>query len=111
MNSRRSASEEALATPTCPRLTHQPKARVLIGGLGMGFTLRTALATLGKDAAVCIAEVVPPVVNWARGPLAQIVGGMLYEPRVDWKRVASGTSVSYCDVLVARRLIKTTNSS
>src|SRR3546814_5092940 len=69
MNSRRSASEEALATLTCTRLTHQPKARVLIGGLGMGFTLRTALATLGKDAAVRVAELVPAVVNWARGPL------------------------------------------
>src|SRR3546814_472996 len=82
MNSRRSASEEALATLTCTRLTHQPKARVLIGGLGMGFTLRTALATLGKDAAVRVAELVPAVVNWARGPLAHIVGGILDDPRV-----------------------------
>src|SRR3546814_18670175 len=82
MNSRRSASEEALATLTCTRLTHQPKARVLIGGLGMGFTLRTALAPLGKDAAVRVAELVPAVVNWARGPLAHIVGGILADPRV-----------------------------
>src|SRR3546814_9020702 len=82
MNSRRSASEEALVTLTCTRLTHQPKARVLIGGLGMGFTLRTALATLGKDAAVRVAELVPAVVNWARGPLAHIVGGILDDPRV-----------------------------
>ncbi|API58145.1 hypothetical protein BSL82_01550 [Tardibacter chloracetimidivorans] len=82
MNSRRSASEEALATLTCTRLTHQPKARVLIGGLGMGFTLRTALATLGKDAAVRVAELVPAVVNWARGPLAHIIGGSLDDPRV-----------------------------
>lgn len=82
MNSRRSASEEALATLTCSRLTHQPKARVLIGGLGMGFTLRTALATLGKDAAVRVAELVPAVVNWARGPLAHIIGGSLDDPRV-----------------------------
>lgn len=82
MNSRRSASEEALATLTCARLTHQPKARVLIGGLGMGFTLRTALATLGKDAAVRVVELVPAVVNWARGPLAHIIGGSLDDPRV-----------------------------
>lgn len=82
MNSRRSASEEALATLTCTRLTHQPKARVLIGGLGMGFTLRTALATLGKDAAVRVAELVPAVVNWARGPLAHIIGGSLDDSRV-----------------------------
>lgn len=82
MNSRRSASEEALATLTCSRLTHQPKARVLIGGLGMGFTLRTALATLGKDAAVRVAELVPAVVNWARGPLAHIIGGSLDDSRV-----------------------------
>src|SRR3546814_9696722 len=48
----------------------------------MGFTLRTALATLGKDAAVRVAELVPAVVNWARGPLAHIVGGILDDPRV-----------------------------
>ena len=82
MNSRRSASEEALATLTCTRLTHQPKARVLIGGLGMGFTLSAALATLGKDAEVRVAELVPAVAEWARGPLAHIIGGSLDDPRV-----------------------------
>ncbi|MGE3745552.1 MAG: spermidine synthase [Sphingomonadaceae bacterium] len=82
MNSRRSASEEALATLTCTRLAHQPKARVLIGGLGMGFTLSAALATLGKDAEVRVAELVPAVAEWARGPLAHIIGGSLDDPRV-----------------------------
>lgn len=82
MNSRRSGSEEALATLTCAKLAHQKRARVLIGGLGMGFTLRTALAALGKDAEVAIAELVPAVVEWARGPLAHIVGDSLDDPRV-----------------------------
>lgn len=82
MNSRRSSSEEALATLTCTSLAHQKQARVLIGGLGMGFTLHTALATLGKDAAVTVAELVPAVVEWARGPLAHIVGGSLEDRRV-----------------------------
>lgn len=82
MNSRRSGSEEALATLTCTRLSGQPKARVLIGGLGMGFTLKTALATLGKDAEILVSELVPAVVEWARGPLAHIVGGRLEDRRV-----------------------------
>jgi spermidine synthase len=82
MNSRRSGSEEALATLTCGKLTHHKQAQVLIGGLGMGFTLRTALSTLGTDAAITVAELVPAVVEWARGPLAHIVGASLDDPRV-----------------------------
>ena len=80
MNSRLNGSEEALASLTCARLG--AGARVLIGGLGMGFTLRTALASLGPDAAVTVAELVPEVVAWARGPLAAIHGESLDDPRV-----------------------------
>lgn len=82
MNSRLSGSEEALASLTCARLQDRARPHVLIGGLGMGFTLRTALADLGPDAAVTIAELVPEVVAWARGPLAALHGQSLEDPRV-----------------------------
>lgn len=81
MNSRLSGSEEALAVETCRRLAG-PKPRLLIGGLGMGFTLRAALAALAPDAAVVVAELVPAVVAWARGPLASVFAGCLDDPRV-----------------------------
>jgi spermidine synthase len=82
MSSRLSGSEEALGSLTCSRLKARPKPHVLIGGLGMGFTLRAALAALGADAVVTIAELVPEVVAWARGPLATIHGLGLSDPRV-----------------------------
>jgi spermidine synthase len=80
MNSRLSGSEEALATLTVARVG--PAARVLIGGYGMGFTLRAALAALGPAAKVVVAELVPQVVDWARGPMAHITAGCLEDPRV-----------------------------
>jgi len=55
--------------------------RMLIGGLGMGFTLRAALARLGPDAEVAVAEIVPAVVEWARGPMAALHGDSLTDPR------------------------------
>jgi spermidine synthase len=70
MNSRRSGSEEALARLACARLQDRPSPRILIGGLGMGFTLRAALAALPPTAAVDVAELVPAVIAWARGPMA-----------------------------------------
>lgn len=82
MNSRLSGSEEALADIVCRRIEGRPKAKMLIGGLGMGFTLRAALAGLGKDATVTVAELVPAVVAWARGPMAEIFAGSLDDPRV-----------------------------
>ena len=80
MNSRLSASEEALATAVCPRLG--PRPRILIGGLGMGFTLRAALGVLGMEARVVVAELVPEIVAWARGPMAELFGTSLTDPRV-----------------------------
>ncbi|MFZ0266265.1 spermidine synthase [Caulobacter sp.] len=82
MNSRLSGSEEAMATLAFERIGQRPKARVLIGGLGMGFTLRAALAVFGPDARVVVAELVPAVVAWARGPLAELHGASLDDPRV-----------------------------
>lgn len=82
MNSRLSGSEQALATLACRRIQSVERPRVLIGGLGMGFTLRAALAVLGPQAEVVVAELVPSVVAWARGPMAEIFGDSLTDPRV-----------------------------
>ncbi len=80
MNSRLSGSEEALARLAIERLA-APAPRVLIGGLGLGFTLRAALRLLPPAARVTVAELVPAVVAWARGPLAALHGGSLADPR------------------------------
>jgi spermidine synthase len=82
MSSRVSGSEQALASLACQQLRHIAAPRLLIGGLGMGFTLRAALAELPAGAAVTVAELVPAVLAWARGPLAHIAGGSLADPRV-----------------------------
>jgi spermidine synthase len=81
MNSRLSGSEEALATLACRRIEAVKRPHLLIGGLGMGFTLRAALAVLGADARITVAELVPAVIAWARGPMADIFGGSLDDPR------------------------------
>lgn len=83
MNSRLSGSEEALATLSCERIASHNNATMLIGGLGMGFTLRAALGALPADAHVTVAELVPAVVDWARGPMADFHKGTLDDPRVD----------------------------
>lgn len=83
MSSRMSGSEEALATMTCDRLRSPDKAHLLIGGYGMGFTLRAALATLGPDAKITVAELVPGIIDWARGPMAELAAGCLDDPRVE----------------------------
>ena len=82
MNSRKKGSEEALASLACTRLKDGARPRVLIGGLGMGFTLRAALSELGEGAKVTVAELVPAVVRWARGPMAHLFGGSLEDARV-----------------------------
>jgi spermidine synthase len=82
MNTRMSGSEEALATMTCARLAGRKRPRLLIGGYGMGFTLRAALGVLAADARVTVAELVPEIVEWARGPMAELSAGCLDDPRV-----------------------------
>jgi len=74
-------SEDALAQEACKRLGQRPGPRLLIGGLGMGYTLAAALEHLGPDAAVEVAEVVPAIVTWNRGPLAHLAGSPLDDPR------------------------------
>jgi spermidine synthase len=80
MTSRMSGSEEALADLACTGLGGG--ARVLIGGYGMGFTLRRALAVLPPRAEAVVAEIVPAILAWARGPMAQLTAGCLDDPRV-----------------------------
>ena len=82
MNSRLSGSEEALATIACERIRSRAEPRILIGGLGMGFTLRAALAALGIEARIIVAELVPAVLAWARGPMAEVFRNSLTDPRV-----------------------------
>ena len=82
MNSRMSGSEEALATLACERLRDRAAPRLLIGGYGMGFTLRAALEALPQAASVIVAELVPEIIAWARGPMAALTAGCLDDPRV-----------------------------
>ncbi|QQM31676.1 hypothetical protein JET14_05770 [Martelella lutilitoris] len=83
MNSRLSGSEEALAELSAEKLAGRARPMVVIGGLGMGFTLRAALAVLPKDARIIIAELVPAVIAWARGPMADVFSGALDDSRVE----------------------------
>lgn len=90
MNSRLSGSEEALATIACRKIRRRKTPRILIGGLGMGFTLRAALAALEPDARIVVAELVPAVVAWARGPMAEVFGTSLTDPRVSVREADVG---------------------
>jgi spermidine synthase len=87
MSSRMHGSEEALATFACQRMRTLKQPCVLIGGLGMGFTLRATLDLLSKDAMVVVAELVPAVVEWNRGALGPLAEHPLKDKRV---RVETG---------------------
>ena len=82
MSSRVGGSEEALATLPLQRLGAPSAPRLLIGGYGMGFTLRAALAKVGPGARIIVAELVPEILDWARGPMAALTAGCLDDPRV-----------------------------
>jgi spermidine synthase len=82
MSSRVSGSEEALAVMTCERLRGAAAPYLLIGGYGMGFTLRAALGVLDQSARVTVVELVPEIIDWARGPMAAMTAGCLDDPRV-----------------------------
>jgi spermidine synthase len=105
MNSRMSGSEEDLATLSWARIAGRTKPHVLIGGLGMGFTLRAALATMSAETRITIVEIVPEIVGWARGRLAHIFAGCLDDPRVtievaDVGRVIAGSKGAYDAILL-----------
>jgi len=88
MGTRMAFSEQQLAELTLDRL-ETPAPRILIGGYGMGFTLRAALARIGPEGHVTVAEIVPEILDWARGPLAALTGETLSDPRV---------TIELCDV-------------
>jgi spermidine synthase len=97
MNSRMSSSETALAELACDRLRGRRDSRMLIGGYGMGFTLRAALAGCSADARILVAELVPAVMEWARGPMAELTAGCLSDPRVSVREADVG------DVIASQR--------
>src|SRR5210317_654594 len=81
MSTRKHGSEDALGALPCRQLRNRDTARVLIGGLGMGFTLAAALKEIGERAEVTVAELIPEVVEWNRGPLGEHSGYPLNDPR------------------------------
>ena len=83
MSSRMSGSEAALGIMTCQRLEPRHPPRLLIGGYGMGFTLRAVLGELGPDARIIVAELVPQIIAWARGPMQALTAGCLDDSRVE----------------------------
>jgi len=76
-------SEEVVAEVACRQLAGRKAPRVLIGGLGMGYTLRAALDALPADARVVVAEITPAVIEWCRGPLAGLTGDAVADPRAE----------------------------
>jgi len=82
MNSSANMSETVLAELACEALKNKKKSRVLVGGLGMGFTLKAAIKNLPADAEVVVAELNPIMVKWCRGPIAHFSGGAVDDPRV-----------------------------
>jgi spermidine synthase len=105
MNSRLSGSEAALATLACRKIAGVKAPHLLIGGLGMGFTLRAALAVLGAKAKITVAELVPAVVAWARGPMAGIFADSLGDTRVsiqevDVAKVIRSSSLAFDAILL-----------
>jgi spermidine synthase len=105
MNSRVHGSEDALAEQTCARLAERTRPCLLIGGLGMGFTLAAALRQLGDQARVVVAELVPEVVAWNRGPLGARAAHPLRDPRVsvreeDVARVLQSGKQAYDAILL-----------
>ncbi len=105
MSSRVHGSEIALAERTCARLTGTPDPRLLVGGLGMGFTLAAALRALGEGARVVVCELVPAVIQWNRGVLGELAGHPLDDPRVsvregDVARVLRAEEQAYDAILL-----------
>jgi spermidine synthase len=104
MNSRLSGSEESLATLTLARIASRPAPMVLIGGLGMGFTLRAALSA-SSDARFVVGELVPAVVEWAKGPLSGVFAGSIDDARVsivvnDIGRIIGSARAAYDAILL-----------
>src|SRR5258708_5965589 len=82
MSTRRHASEEKLAELACQHVRDKPGARVLVGGLGFGHTLKAALSALAADAAVVVVEILAAVIAWNRNPAFPLAADALADPRV-----------------------------
>lgn len=109
MNSHASRSEEALAGLTCARLAHRSAPRIVVGGLGMGCTLRVALDVLPAEARVSVCELNSVVAGWCRGALARVNGAALDDPRVTLilgdvsahiRELADGEAASRADAIL-----------
>ena len=105
MSSRLRGSEEALATLAYERLKGCARPHMLVGGLGMGFTLRAALDALPADARVTVGELVPKIVEWAGGPLAHLFEDSLDDARVgievrDVYELIAGSRAAYDAILL-----------
>ena len=105
MSTRMNGSEIALAEMSIERLSGNDAPHILIGGYGMGFTLRAALAMLGTDAKVTVAELIPEIIAWARGPMAALTGGCLNDRRVnlqmgDVGKAIAGANAKYDAILL-----------
>lgn len=105
MNTRMHGSEDALAEIPCKRIASRQNVRVLIGGLGMGFTLASALKHLRDDATVSVAELVPGVIEWNRGALGERAGFPLCDRRTelindDVVRVLKASAASFDAILL-----------
>lgn len=82
MNSRVHSSELALAELGCAHIQEMQNAKVVVGGMGMGFTLAAALKAVSIDSSVVVAELVPEVIEWNKGPLGECAGRPLDDDRV-----------------------------
>lgn len=82
MSSRAHGSEDALAELACARVGDRSRPRILVGGLGLGFTTAAVLRRIGPKGRVVVVELAPAVVRWIRGPLAHLAGDPLQDPRV-----------------------------
>ncbi len=83
MSSRANRSETALAEMTCAEIASRPRPRLLVGGLGMGYTLRAALDALPANAQVTVAELTPAIARWCQTELIELHGNALADPRVE----------------------------
>ena len=95
MNTRLHGSEDSLASLTCDQLNNSKNPHILIGGLGMGFTLAAALKHANEQTKITVAELVPAVIKWNKGPLGEYAGNPIKNSRVD-----------VCEIDVSRLLDK-----
>ena len=109
MSTRMRTSEEALATMTIERLEGVQGPHLLVGGYGMGFTLRAALAKVEGNARITVAELVPEIIEWARGPMAELTAGCLDDPRVRLVRGDVGEAILLAPELLDAILLDVDN--